>query len=141
VVDREAAAGHTLDTSGYVRTVIRGECAPGFAPATLAAMRLTALLGAALLLVLPACGGSGNAAPPPSELTGVITDVREESGTVSEFTLDSIDGIYEIRIADDVDYGFDLRHLYEHEQTREPVRCELEQRADGETYALQIDDA
>jgi hypothetical protein len=104
-------------------------------------VRLSALLGAALVLVLPACGGSGRAGPPPSELTGVITDVREESGQVSEFTLDSTDGVFEIRIADDVDYGFDLQHLYEHEQTRDPVRCDLEQRADGETYALTIVDA
>jgi hypothetical protein len=94
-----------------------------------------------VMLLLAGCGGgSGDAATPPDELTGVITEVREESGAVSEFTLDSLDGIYEIRIADDVNYGFELSHLYEHERTRQPVRCDLEERA-GELYALRIDDA
>lgn len=104
-------------------------------------MRLLVVAGAALLLAVPACGGSGEAAsPPPDELTGVVTDVREEEGAVREFTLDSLEGIYEIRVAPDVEYGFDLRHLYEHERTRDPVRCDLEQRGEA-IYALSIEDA
>ena len=104
-------------------------------------MRALALTAVALLVAVPACGGSGEAAaPPPEELTGIITAVRVEDGAVTGFTLDSLEGIYEIRIAADVDYGFDLKHLHEHERTREPVRCELEQRG-GATYALAIADA
>ena len=103
---------------------------------------VVALAAAAVLALAAGCGGAGDAAePPPPEATGLITDVREQDGRVTEFTLESLDGVYEVRIADDVDYGFDLRHLHEHERKREPVRCDLEQRDDGRIYALRIDDA
>ena len=108
-------------------------------------MRPPAAAAVILFLVLPmagACGGSGDAAdPPPPEATGLITEVREDGGKVTSFKLESLSGTYEVRIAEDVDYGFDLRHLHEHERDREPVRCRLEQRDDGNVYALRIDDA
>jgi hypothetical protein len=43
-------------------------------------------------------------------------------------------------IAPDVDYGFALGHLHEHESTGDPVRCVLEER-EGRLYALEILDA
>lgn len=45
----------------------------------------------------------------------------------------------EVWIADDVQYGFDLEHLQEHEDSGDPVRCALEER-DGRAYALSIAD-
>lgn len=108
-------------------------------------MRSPAAAAVLLVLVLAvagACGGSGEAAdPPPPEATGLVTEVREDDGEVSSFTLESLSGTFEVRIAEDVDYGFDLRHLHEHERDRQPVRCRLEQRDDGNVYALRIDDA
>jgi len=101
-----------------------------------------AVVTVALVFFGAACGGSGEAAePPPPEATGLITEVREEDGKVSAFTLEGLSGTYDVRIASDVEYGFDLRHLHEHERKREPVRCRLEQRDDGRVYALRIDDA
>ena len=104
--------------------------------------RVSAALLVAVVLVSAACGGSGEAAePPPAEDTGVVSEVREEGATVTSFTLEGLSGTYDVHIASDVDYGFDLRHLHDHARTRDPVRCRLEQREDGRVYALRIDDA
>ena len=104
----------------------------------------------ALLIVLSGallagCGGAGDdgestePAATPSELTGVIVDIRGQGRDVSSFTLQSGGEGYEIRIAADVDYGFDLSHLREHESSMLPVRCRFERRQGG-LYALAIDD-
>ena len=62
-------------------------------------------------------------------------------GDVSAFTLETGEGdTYEIFIAEDVDYGFDLSHLDEHRTSRDPVRCALEER-NGRLYATKILDA
>jgi hypothetical protein len=102
-------------------------------------------LALALLLVfvvVPAgCGGDGELrGASPTALTGLIVDIRGEGSEVRSFTLEADAQSYEIRIAPDVDYGFDLSHLYVHQSDRLPVRCELEER-DGVLYALRIDDA
>lgn len=79
-------------------------------------------------------------APAPGRLVGVILEVREEDGRVAAFTLEAEGRRWDIEIADDVDYGFDLAHLHEHRDTGDPVDVRLEER-DDRLVALQIDDA
>jgi hypothetical protein len=102
------------------------------------------VLVAALSLGMTACGGADGEThpppPPPDRLVGEILEVREENGRVSEFTLAADGDRWEIGIAEDVDYGFDLDHLYEHRDTGDPVDVLLEER-DGDLVALRIDDA
>ena len=98
-----------------------------------------ALLAVFALALLAACAGGEQA--PPSEVVGVITEIESDGGDVTalEVRADN-EETYEIRIADDVDYGFDVDHLYEHEAAGDAVRCRLEER-DGHLYALSIEDA
>jgi hypothetical protein len=58
---------------------------------------------------------------------------------VRAFTVDSGEREVEVRIDPAVDYGFDLVHLREHQQTGDPVLCTVESR-DGSLYALVIAD-
>ncbi len=103
--------------------------------------KAVAVLCCALLLGA-ACGGDdGDDAAAPSEVTGVILDIESEGiGQVTSFELKDGDETYEIFIAGDVDYGFDLGHLNEHLTTGDPVRVPLEERG-GKLYARSIDDA
>ena len=87
---------------------------------------------------LAACGGEESR--PPAELVGAIVEVQSDNGSVVSFTLDAGGEIHTIYIAEDVNYGFDLRHLHEHRTTGEPVRCTLEERGER-LYALEIADA
>ena len=90
------------------------------------------------LLALVACGGDEAA---PAQVVGVIVSVQDgPNGEVESFELDSEEDAYTIHIAPDVDYGFALGHLHEHESTGDPVRCVLEEREDR-LYALEILDA
>lgn len=90
------------------------------------------------LLALVACGGDEAA---PVQVVGVIVSVQDgPNGEVESFELDSEEEAYTIHIAPDVDYGFALSHLHEHESTGDPVRCVLEEREDR-LYALEILDA
>lgn len=102
--------------------------------------RRFAVLGvlAVLVVLLAGCGGDSSPSP-PADVTGVIVAVEGEGSDVRSFTLETEDETYEIRIAEDVDYGFDLAHLREHEATRAPVHCRLENR-DGVAYARTIED-
>lgn len=104
------------------------------------ALRLAALLLAAAALV--ACRQPGQIGPPaPDRVEGVVIAVDSESlGDVRSFTLKDGDQIYEIHIADDVDYGFALSHLQEHLTSNEPVAVDLEERDDDKLYALSIED-
>ena len=108
-------------------------------------MRKTKLL-VALLLALPStlvALGCEESEPRPGgtfELVGVIVDVENPGGEVRAFTLRSDDELFEIAIADEVDYGFNLDHLREHLATGEPVRCTVEERR-GTLRALTILDA
>lgn len=98
-----------------------------------------ALVAAGALALAGGCAGGEQA--PPAEVVGVVAEVEGGGGRVTAFTLDAEGGeTYEIFIAEDVDYGFDLDHLREHEATGEPVRCRLEQRGER-LYALSILDA
>jgi hypothetical protein len=113
--------------------------------------KLIVVLVSCLALLGAACGGDEAEEPAggdtvaaedaPEEVTGVLLDVESEGvGEVTSFTLKEGDDTYEIFIADDVDYGFNLGHLNEHLTTGDPVRVPLEER-DGKLYALSIDDA
>lgn len=101
------------------------------------------LIAVVAILALTGCGndtGGSRQEGPPQEASGVISRVDPAQGPVEEFALETVrDGTLEIRIADDVDYGFDLDHLREHMDTADPVTVELETR-DGTLYALSIED-
>ncbi len=99
------------------------------------------MLLAALALAAGAAGCGESQQPVPPAAVGVITEVDGDGSDVRSFTLETEDhGTFEVFIADDVDYGFHLGHLREHEATGDPVRCTLEER-EGEAYALDIADA
>jgi hypothetical protein len=100
-------------------------------------LRATLLLLVGLTLFSGCGGGRGDA---PDELTGLIVALDGKAGEITSFTLEAGLEEYEIRIAPDVDYGFDLAHLREHQRDALPVRCELEER-EGDLYALTIEDA
>jgi hypothetical protein len=100
-------------------------------------LRATLLLLVGLTLFSGCGSGRGDA---PDELTGLIVALDGEAGEITSFTLEAGLEEYEIRIAPDVDYGFDLAHLREHQRDALPVRCELEER-EGDLYALTIEDA
>jgi hypothetical protein len=89
-----------------------------------------------IVAVLAACGGGDER----DEVTGLIVDVQGRGGDVRSFTLESGGKEYRIRVAPDVDYGFQLSHLRTHQASLYPVRCTFERRA-GALYALEIVDA
>ncbi len=106
---------------------------------------MTRTLSLAFVLVFAACGGTDDGttttmAAAPKTVTGVIVEIDGFGGDVEAFVLDAGGEEYEIRVAPEVDYGYDLSHLYLHESDGLPVRCSLETR-NGELYALRIDDA
>lgn len=117
---------------------------------TLETVKMLKLVVCALLvaLALGACGDDdassnpGGAAEVPDEVTGVITEIEAHKGKhVTAFTVESEEGeTYDISIAADVDYGFDLSHLMKHRDEELPVSVTLEERS-GTLYALSIDDA
>lgn len=99
------------------------------------------------LFVLGACGGDDGGDVPadvtnaPDHVTGPLLDVQSESlQEITGFTLKDGDENYEIFIASDVDYGFDLGHLREHLRTGDPVTVTLDVR-ESKLYALSIEDA
>jgi hypothetical protein len=71
---------------------------------------------------------------------GTIAAIEEEEGEIVSFTLAGAEVTLEVFIDPQVEYGFDLAHLKEHEASAEPVRCTLAER-DGRAYALAILDA
>lgn len=91
---------------------------------------------ASIVAVLAGCGGGGES----NEVTGLIVGVNGRGDDVRSFTLRSGDRTYEMRIAPDVDYGFQLGHLRAHQSSLFPVRCRFERR-DGGLYAVEIADA
>ena len=99
------------------------------------------LLFALLVAPLAGCGGgaSSEAEAAPTELTGLITEVEPQRGKPEKFLLEADGKGYEVHLAPEVDYGFDLAHLREHMRQALPVRCVLEERESG-LYALEIVD-
>ena len=102
-----------------------------------------ALVILALALLLAACADSSEdnqPLPPPSQAEGLITEITPPEGEPESFVLETEEhGTFEVLIAADVDYGFDLQHLHEHMDGDLPVRVQLEGR-DGRATALSIDD-
>jgi hypothetical protein len=90
-----------------------------------------------VVAVLAACGGGDDE---PDEVTGLIVDIQGRGNEVRSFTLESGGKEYRIRVAPDVDYGFQLSHLRTHQASLYPIRCTFERRA-GALYALEIVDA
>ena len=110
---------------------------------------LKAIVCAVLIaLVFAACGddkapsNAGRPAEVPDEVTGLISAIEAHKGKhVIAFTLESDgDETYDISIAADVDYGFNLTHLFEHQNGELPISVTLEERS-GTLYALAIEDA
>ncbi len=93
-----------------------------------------------LVTLAASCGGEEEREPAPRVVTGMIVAVGGTGSDVPSFTVEARGRSYEILTASDVEYGFDLAHLREHERMSEPVRVRLEER-DGRLYALRIDDA
>lgn len=92
---------------------------------------------ALILMLLAACSQPEEA---PRRVVGVIDSIQGD-GAISGIAVVEDDGDrYEIAIAGDVEYGFDLEHLREHEATGDPVDVRLEERGD-DLVALSIDDA
>ena len=97
-----------------------------------------------LLAVLCVCGllaacGSDQPAEVPATVTGNVVEVEPSDGEVTSFTIEQDGTRYELRVADDVEYGFDLAHLREHMDAGDPVSVSTERRDDG-AYALSIED-
>lgn len=99
---------------------------------------LTCLLVAAMFLM--SCGSGDEPGGTPDRIEGVIVAIDSSAiDNVTSFTLKDGDQIYEVYIADDVDYGFPLGHLQEHVQSAGLVVVDLETR-DERLYALTIED-
>lgn len=122
---------------------------PSHGSDNLRTMKTLKVIAVACLLALlsAACGnddaasnGGGNA-DVPDQVIGLITEVDAHMGKhVTAFTLESEEGeSYDISIASDVDYGFNLKHLLEHRDKELPVSVTLEERS-GTLYALSIED-
>jgi hypothetical protein len=106
-------------------------------------MKVLAIVTAALLLVGAACAGDdavSRGEDVPSVVNGLITSIAPAQGDIESFTIEQDGTSYEIKIADDVDYGFDLEHLREHLEDELPVIVTVEDR-EGAAVATTIEDA
>jgi hypothetical protein len=74
------------------------------------------------------------------QITGTIVTMSVESSEIASITVEHDGDETEIFIKEDFDYGFDLQHLYSHQEKKQPVRVSIE-RIDGEPFATAIDDA
>ena len=96
-----------------------------------------------LMLTLTACADP-NAQPdypPPEQVTGLITEITYVESRIVAFDVETRMGAtVDVLIDPDRDYGFNLKHLEEHERDELPVSVDLE--AKGERlYAVEIADA
>ncbi len=85
---------------------------------------------AGVLLVLTACGGSGDG-PPVETVQGVVLEVNGDLEGVESFVLRTDDGeVLELVPSPDGDFRFPLAHLYDHLRTSEPLSVGLDRSAD-----------
>ncbi len=108
------------------------------------AMRNIIVVLSIVVVTVIGCGSDEPVTAPvdsaPDQVTGVVIEVESVAiDDIQSFTLKDGDVLYDIYIADDVDYGFPLGHLQEHVQSADPVAVDLESRADR-LYALTIED-
>jgi hypothetical protein len=77
----------------------------------------------------------------PQSLVGTIVEVRvdPDNGHVSGFALDSGQEVVDIQTPGNIDYGFNLHHLFEHQQTEDPVIVRTES-SGASLVALSIED-
>lgn len=100
----------------------------------------------AILLVLGvSCSEAEPAAdpspsPPPTEVTGLITETTYDGEQMTSFEVESSEGTFEILIDPERDYGFNLKHLDVHRKQELPVQVPVESR-DGALYAVDVLDA
>jgi hypothetical protein len=105
-------------------------------------MKILGVAVACLLLVAAACAQDdavSRADEVPSEVTGLITAIVPSQGDIESFTIEEDGTSYEIKIAEDVDYGFDLEHLRVHLEDELPVIVTVDDR-DGAAVATAIED-
>lgn len=95
---------------------------------------------AGVLLVVVACGGSGNSAPIET-VQGVVLEINGDLEGVESFVLRTDDGeIIEVVPAPDGDFRFPLAHLHDHRRTLEPLSVGLD-RSVSPPMAIAIRDA
>lgn len=100
----------------------------------------------ALLVVLvagaTACGAEAeeSAGPIPPRAVGLVVELDADGADVRGFILEADGRRYDVRIDPEIDYGFDLVHLREHQRLEQPVEVALERRGD-DVYATEILDA
>jgi len=77
----------------------------------------------------------------PSRVVGVITEIEPEHADAPEsFVIEEEDGdTFTIEVDPEMDYGFDLHHVYEHFEEEDPLDVQVEQR-DGSLVATSISD-
>ena len=94
---------------------------------------LVGAIAAAVLLV--ACGGdepTTSTGETPERVTGTITEVEPAEGTPEHFIVQEEDGDeFTIEIDPDMDYGFDLTHLHEHQASGDPVDVDIRTEGDA----------
>jgi hypothetical protein len=78
--------------------------------------------------------------PPPTQVTGLITETIYEGEQMTSFVVESREGTFEILLDPERDYGFNLKHLDLHRNQELPVQVPLESR-DGALYAVDVLDA
>lgn len=102
-------------------------------------MKYAAALAGALL-VLTACGGSGDE-PPLETVQGVVLEINGDLEGIESFVLRTDDGeVLEVVPAPDGDFRFPLAHLHDHRRTLEPLLVELDRSVDPPS-AIAIMDA
>lgn len=85
---------------------------------------------AGVLLVIAACGDSGNG-PSVETVEGVVLEVNGDLEGIDSFVLRTDDGeVLEIVPAPDGDFRFPLAHLYDHLRTSEPLSVGLDRSVD-----------
>ena len=97
----------------------------------------------ALSLMLVALVGCRDEAQGPNaekRITGTIVAMDANAADFRSITIEEDGDKIKIFIKKNFDYGFDLVHLYEHQDQGLPVSVSVEE-ADGKLYAVAIDDA
>lgn len=94
-----------------------------------------------VFLLLTAACSDGAASDAPPQVTGLITSIERDGGTITAFEVETEEGDrYRILLDAGRDYGFDLEHLVVHRDQSLPVQVRSERRGD-DAVAVEILDA